>query len=605
MKPSNSLRFSSLSSLLVLSIFASVATANEDETAPLELLRTHVERLASPELEGRLTGSEGAAEAADYIAAQLKALGAVPLEGQSDFKIPFEFTAGTTDQGTTLVHGDERLGEGKVRALSFSEEGSAQGDVVFAGYGLKVPDSQDFGYDSYATLDVKDKIVLVLRYIPEDAEPEHKRAMARYSGLRYKALTAREAGAKALLVFTGPRSPNAGELVPMTFDTAASGSGLPAATVTGEVAAKLIAAAGKGSLEDLQTDLDSGNPHATGFATGAAVELDVKIKRERRQGFNVAGRVGGGKATDKPLVLLGAHYDHLGHGRMGNSLATGNEASDIHHGADDNASGVAAVLEAGRQLSDKELSRTIVLGFWSGEELGLLGSAAFIGDEAVSADDLAAYLNFDMVGRMRDNKLTLQAVGSSPIWPKLIEQTNVMAGFNLQTQDDPYLPTDSTTFNAARVPTLNFFTGSHDDYHKPSDLPERVNYEDLERVADFGARVAARLANNADSPVFKEVKRKREEGGSRDTVRAYTGTIPDYSSEIEGLLLGGVMAGGPAEEAGLLKGDVVVEFAGQKIANIYDYTYALDSVKVDVPIQVVVLRDGDRVEVTMTPRARK
>lgn len=587
---------------LTLTALPVAAFASKDSVGSLE---QHVTTLAAPELAGRMTGSPGAALAADYIAEQLAALGAEPLPGQDGFRIPFEFTAGTVDEGSTLSVGDAAFGEGAVQALSFSDAGGAEAEVVFAGYGLKVPDSQDFGYDSYATLDVRDKIVLVLRYIPEDAEPEHRQAMARYSGLRYKALTAREAGAKAILVVTGPRSPNAGELVPMTFDTAASGSGIPAASISGEVAEKLFAAAGKGSLEEVQKELDSGNPHATGFATGASAALDVKIHRERRQGYNVAGVLGDAERSDKRFLMLGAHYDHLGQGRSGNSLATGNEPSDIHYGADDNASGVAAVLEAGRQLKDRDLGRAVVLAFWSGEELGLLGSAAFAKDDVISEDELAAYLNFDMVGRMRDNRLMLQAVGSSPAWPKLLEQLNVRAGFDLQLQTDPYLPTDSSSFNGEEVPTLNFFTGSHDDYHKPSDVAERINYEDLERVAELGARLAARLADAETAPEFALVERQREDAGGRDTVRAYTGTIPDYGSEIEGLLLGGVMAGGPAEEAGLLKGDVIVEFAGQKITNIYDYTYALDAVKVDVPIQVVVLRDGERVEVTMVPRARK
>ena len=590
---------------LLLLLSCALAAASAFAGGGPEGLRHHIEALASPDLEGRLTGSDGARTAADYLAERLGEMGARPLPGQTGFKIGFEFTAGTTDTGTSLTVGDASFGEGEVRALSFSEEGIAEGDLVFAGYGLKVPDSQDFGYDSYATLDVEGKIVVVLRYFPEDAEPDHKRAMARYSGLRYKALTAREAGAKAIIVVAGPRSPNAGELVPMTFDTAASGSGIPAATITGAIAERLIASAGKGTLEEIQAGFDTGNPHAAGFDLGTTARLDIRIEREKRRGFNVAGALGAVKEVDKPFVVLGAHYDHLGRGRMGNSLLRGDEGTDIHHGADDNASGVAAVLEAGRLLAEQQLDRAIVLTFWSGEELGLLGSADFVDQGTLPPAELLAYLNFDMVGRMRDNRLTLQALGSSPVWRKLIEQANVMAGFDLQTQEDPYLPTDSTSFNKVSVPSINFFTGSHDDYHRPSDLPEKINYEDLDRVVDFAAKVASRLANLSEPPEFVEVERKREEGGGRDTVRAYTGTIPDYTSEVEGLLLGGVMAGGPADEAGLRQGDVIVEFAGQTIANIYDYTYALDAVKIDVPIEVVVVRGDERVTLTLVPRARK
>ena len=170
-------------------------------------------------------------------------------------------------------------------------------------------------------------------------------------------------------------------------------------------------------------------------------------------------------------------------------------------------------------------------------------------------------VNYDMVGRMRDNKLVLQAIGTSSIWPRLIEQTNVAVGFDIQASDDPYLPTDVMSFNQAEVPSINFFTGSHKEYHRPADRAELINFEDLERVAQFGAILTEKLANLDERPVFVKVTRTQQEGGSRDTVRAFTGTIPDYAAEVKGLLLSAVIEGGPAEEAGLRGGDVIVELA--------------------------------------------
>jgi C-terminal processing protease CtpA/Prc len=206
---------------------------------------------------------------------------------------------------------------------------------------------------------------------------------------------------------------------------------------------------------------------------------------------------------------------------------------------------------------------------------------------------------------MQSNKLVLQAVGSSDVWPRLIEQTNVPVGFDVQMSDDPYLPTDSMSFNQAEVPSLNFFTGSHREYHRPADRVELINFEDLERVVQFGALLTEKLANLDERPEFIKVARTTQEGGSRDSVRAFTGTIPDFASEVKGLRLSGVIEGGPAEEAGLRGGDVIVEFAGQTITNIYDYTYALDVVKVGEPIDVVYERDGERKKTTLTPRSRK
>ncbi|MDE2851589.1 MAG: M20/M25/M40 family metallo-hydrolase [Acidobacteriota bacterium] len=579
---------------------------------PRSALESHVTTLASPEFGGRLTGTEGEQRAAAYLAGQLAALGAEPLPGEDDLLLDFEFTSGARDTGSTIRIETEDGAAAfsdhtQIQALGFSDSTEVEGEVVFAGYGIRVPDSQDFGYDSYATLDVSGKIAVVLRYVPEDLEGEARSILNRYSGLRYKALTAREAGAVGLLVLTGPRSPNAGETIPMAFDTAAAGSGVAAASIGGDAANALFAGTGRG-LEEIQKSFDDGNPHNAGFQLpGVRVTLKTAIERERSTARNVVAVLPGGKAESlaKPWVVVGAHYDHLGRGRGGNSLARPDEKDAIHLGADDNASGTAAVLAAARQLREMGHDRNVALAFWSGEELGLLGSADFVDDAVIPADQIAAYVNLDMVGRVRDNRLTVQAVGSSPDWAGLVEAANVPVGFDLGMQTDPYLPTDTSSFNGAGIPTVNLFSGSHEDYHRPTDTADRINYDDLERVARFAALLTRRAANQAEPLEFARVERTLQQGGSRDTVRAYTGTIPDYASEVEGLLLGGVMEGGPAAEAGLEAGDVVVEFAGQKIANIYDYTYALDAVKIDEPIEVVYLRDGERHTTTLTPRARR
>jgi hypothetical protein len=217
---------------------------------------------------------------------------------------------------------------------------------------------------------------------------------------------------------------------------------------------------------------------------------------------------------------------------------------------------------------------------------------------------LSAYLNLDMVGRMADNKLSVQAVGTSPVWARLIEQGNVKAGFDLQLQADPFLPTDSAAFNQAGVPTLSFFTGTHPDYHKPSDTPEKIAYDDLERIVHFAADVARRTANLEEPPEFTKVEPSTPPG-SRDGLRVFTGTVPDYASGEKGLLLGGVTSGGPAEKAGLQKGDVIIEIAGQTIANVYDYTYALEILKIGEPTVVIYLRGGERRETTLIPAARR
>ena len=572
--------------------------------------RAHVETLASPRLEGRLAGSNGEKLASDYIVAELQKIGAKPLPGQRDYLLPFGFTAGTRDGGSRISVKGQTFGtQSEVRALSFSDNAEVSGDVVFAGYGIVVPDSQDFGYDSYATLDVKDKVVLVFRYFPEDADQKTRALLARYADLRYKAQAARQRGARALLVVTGPRSPNAGETIPMTFDTALAGSGIVAASISAPVAKAIFAAVPDKSLEAVQQSFDSGNPHVAGFAIpNSPVTVRAAVEREKRTGHNVAGYLPATApvtTTAKPWVAIGAHYDHLGHGEAGNSLAGKDETGKVHFGADDNASGASAVLGVGATLANQPRKRNVVLGFWSGEELGLIGSAAFAAAPPVPLDQLAAYLNFDMVGRMQDNKLTIQAAGTSPMWAKLIEQANIAAGFDVNVQSDPYQPTDVATFNGASVPCLSFFTGTHVDYHKPSDTPDKIDYEDLDRIVDFAAAIVRRIGDSAEAPQFTKVEQQLQSGGGRAGVRVFTGTIPDYATDAKGLLLSGVIGGGPAEQAGLTKGDVIVEIAGQTIANIYDYTYALELLKIGQPAKVVYMREGKRLETTLTPAARK
>jgi Zn-dependent M28 family amino/carboxypeptidase len=589
--------------LLALSLAALSAQAPATATGT----RGYVETLASERFGGREAGSAGEQQAGDYIAAQLARIGAHPLPGRQDVFMPFDFTAGSRDGGSQLSTGSQRFSApADVVALSFSDDASVSAPAVFAGYGIVVPQGQNFGYDSYATLDVKDKAVVVLRYFPEDADKEIKSILARYSDLRYKALAARQRGAKALLVVTGPRSPNAGQTVPITFDTALAGSGIPAASISGKAAAALF---GSRSLEAVQKEFDSGNPHAAGFALdGVTVELSTKLVREKRTARNVVAYLPATSpvtGVEKPWIVIGAHYDHLGLGKNGNSLASGADAGKPHVGADDNASGSAAVLAVADAFARRPVrKRNLVIALWSAEELGLIGSNAFVNAPPVPLNQVAAYLNFDMVGRMQDNKLAVQATGSSETWPSLIERANVAAGFNLNLQPDPYQPTDVATFNQASVPSLNFTTGAHLDYHKPSDTADKINYEDLDRIAEFATTITARLMESDQAPQYVKVEQSSQTV-NRTGVRVFTGTVPDYAADAKGLLLGGVIGGGPAEQAGLQKGDVIVEIAGQTIANIYDYTYALELLKIGESVKVVYMRGSDRRETTLTPAARK
>ena len=585
-------------------------------------IRQHIEFLADDALEGRMTGSEGAAQAAEHIATQFAHFNLKPVGDKSDYFQEFEFTAGRRIIAgenhfhiTRHKHGSEQIMEFGVeqnfQPLSFSRNGIVEGEVVFVGYGLFVPGELGEGYNAYTGLDVKDKIVVALRYVPEGVEPERRQELNRYAGLRYKAMQAREQGAKAFLVVAGPNSPNAGKLIPLDFDSSLADSGIVAASISDTVVNALFAPSGK-NLKDVQSGLDVENPHFLGQfpLPDVKVKIVVSVEKVKKTDQNVVALLPPSELTDDTeYVIVGAHYDHIGYGEIG-SLARKGEEGQIHNGADDNASGTAVVLELATTLSEayqkqpEKFRRGIIFALWSGEELGLIGSTHFVNHPIVPLDKIAAYINFDMVGRLRDNKLILQGVGSSSVWTKLIEKRNVPIGFNLTLQTDPYLPTDVTAFYPKEVPVLSFFTGGHEDYNRPTDDPEMLNYDGIERISDLAHGIVLDLISTAERPEYVRVERSQSEEGSRDTLRAYLGTIPDYTTEGTGVKLSGVRAGGPADKAGLQGGDVIVEFGGQEITNIYDYTYALDAVKIGEPVEVVVLRDGKRVKLTVTPEAR-
>ena len=596
-------------------VTATAGPATQAEITQADL-RTQVEWLAAEARGGRATGSEGARASAEWLAEYFRATGLNPIG--ADYFQPFEFEA-----GIKLVPGENRLTltrDGKevpaelekdFRPIPFSDSGEVEGDVIFAGYGLSVPeDGKGTSYNSYEGLDVKDKVVVVLRYVPEAVEPQRRAQLNRYAGLRYKAMMARERGARAVIFVNGPNSPGAGELIPISGDGTLAGSGVMAASISGALADSLFAASGK-KLKEVQSGLDNENPHAEGAfpLPGVKIKLHTGLEHVHKPDRNVLA-VLPPVGTDE-YIVVGAHYDHLGLGSTGSSLARSGEEGKVHAGADDNASGTATVMElaasiaAAASAERTTFRRGVIFALWSGEEIGIIGSARFVEKPPVPIDKIVAYVNFDMVGRLKENKLSVQAVGSSKVWRRLLEKRNVAAGFQLVMGEDPYLPTDVTSFYPKKIPVLNFFTGAHEDYHRPTDTAEKLDYAGTERIVKFAERIILDVVNAPERPDFSRVERKADGGGSRETLRAYLGTIPDYTTEVKGVKFSGVRAGSPAEKAGLQGGDVLVEFAGQKITNIYDYTYSLDAVKIGVAVKAVVEREGKRVEITVTPEARK
>ncbi len=584
-------------------------------------MRRQVEYLAADEREGRLTGSEGLLASAHYIAHYFRDIGLEPMDGASDYFYEFPFTSGAKvlPDETGLIISGLGSGENEVFELNrdftplpFSARGGGKGDLVFAGYGIEMTGGGAAPYHSYADLDVKDKIVVVLRYLPQDLPPERRRELRFGAGVRTKALSAADRGASAILIVIGPHSRKGGELIPFDFDRVFADAGIPVASISGELAERIFQAAGK-DLSAVQEALDQNNPHVeTAFPLdGVSARFYSGVEREESICRNVIGLLPAA-ASDKvdEYVMLGAHYDHIGRGEIG-SFARPGEEGEVHNGADDNASGtstimeIAAALVADSRKKPENFKRGIIFSLWSGEEIGLLGSTRFSEVPTVPLDRISAYVNFDMVGRLRDNRLIVQGVGSSPRWPALLEKKNVSAGFRLEIQSEPMFYTDIFPFYKSEIPTLSFFTGVHEEYNRPADKAATLDYDGMMRVGSFAKRIVLDLAAG-ERPIYTKADAPEERIAPTTSDRPYLGTVPDYvGGDNKGLLLSGVKEGGPAEKGGLRGGDIIVRFAGSDIANIRDFAGMLDVVKVGESVEVVVLRDGEEMTFSVVPEMRK
>ncbi|MFT4640573.1 MAG: Tol biopolymer transport system component [Verrucomicrobiales bacterium] len=603
-----------------------------DTTAPItvEDLTKHVTYLASEELEGRLTGTEGAKLATAYVAEAFAHLDLEPSGDQGSYFQEFDFTAGVDlgkNNQLTLTQKDDSTSYAAEKdwlPLTFSQTGDIEAaEIVFAGYGIEAPaetgeNGEKFDeYSSYFHLDVKDKWVLAFRYAPHKVEDAQRQRLARYSSLRFKAMLARQKGARGLLVVSGPNSKVKRELVRLTFDASLAGSGVAAMSISDALAQKLLDAAGK-DLKTLQDQLDTGEMSEGIPLEGLKLRATIDINEEKRRGRNVIAMLPGDSPNPhEPMIVIGAHVDHLGRTAGANSRAKEGEENAIHYGADDNASGTAGMLEIAQWITALKANgklnqkRSILFAAWSGEELGLLGSAHFtrswakmFGDEDAKLGGLfAACLNMDMIGRLRKS-LILQGVASSDRWPLEIEQRNIPIGLPIVTQNDTYIPTDATSFYVREVPILSAFTGAHDEYHTPRDTVNLINFEGAQKISKFMGLVLRSLVTSEDPPAYNEVARPENEE-NRGGLRVYLGTIPDYAQgDIEGVKLSGVRKGAPAAEAGMESGDIIIKLGGKQIKNIYDYTYTLGALSIGEKTEIVVKRSGEEKTFTIVPSSR-
>lgn len=583
--------------------------------APLiapEKLRRHVEYLASPAMKGRATGTPELNRAAKYIAGQFRRAGLQPASGKDYFQ-KFSVTVGAElgkEGRAALIRGGQSsalaAGEDYV-PLDLSDSGEARLPLVFAGYGITADEHR---YDDYLHFDVAGKAVIALRQEPQKNDEKSAfdgRQPTYHSAIFSKAVNARNHGARALILVNDQPGP-AEEDTLLRFGTAVDpeNSGLLVIQVKRAVVDAWLAPLGK-SLADLQKQIDEKLQPQSFYLPDAALDLRVEIRRIAGETQNVVGLLrGSDPKLAEEAIVIGAHYDHLGLGRRG-SLAP-SQAGQVHPGADDNASGTAALVEMAAALAARrsELRRSIVFIGFSGEELGLRGSSYYTKNPAWPLERTAAMLNLDMVGRPRDGKLTVGGMGTSPVFPEIIERANA-TGLQVSFSKSGYGNSDHSSFYVKNIPVLFFFSGLHADYHKPSDLPDRLLYADHARVTDLALRSALALATREERPAFVRVQEEQRPvtGGGGGGYGAYFGSIPDMGEEVNGVKFADVRDGSPAAKAGLKGGDILVEFAGKEIKNLYDFTYALRSHRPGETVKVTVLRGTERLTVDVTLEQRK
>lgn len=636
-----------------------------DEAADSEgRLRAWVGHLASDELEGRGVGTAGLDKAANYLADQFQSMGLkVDLIDGKPFQ-PFEITLNTElgDRGKnrlTLVKdgANEKVEVELEKAFSpmaIGGSGAISAPLVFVGYGIS---AKEYSYDDYEGLDVKGKVVVILRKEPQQKDEKsvfNGTKPSAYAPFQRKIQNAKEHGAAAIIfvndalelkqrsdmldkqwemaleAFEKAKQSNATgkEKVKVVADAATDvaevgkerlsdldtplglmgagddggSAGIPVLFCARKVVEPLIEQALGKSLATIEAEIDADLKPKSGVLGAWSAQGEVQLVQKKAQVKNVLAELPGEGPLAQETIVIGAHYDHLGMGGMG-SLAPW--TTEIHNGADDNGSGTATLLEMAKRLTSRpnKPKRRIVFMAFTGEERGLLGSAYYVRNPRFALESTVAMFNLDMVGRLSDDKLIVYGTGTAKEFDPLVDALGAKLGLKLTKHEGGFGPSDHSSFYAKKIPVLHLFTGTHSDYHRPSDDADKLNIVGMRKVADYLMECVDATNASEKRPEYVEIK-KVEMIGDGDSDRPYLGTIPDFASNGEGLALTGVAPGGPAAKAGVMGGDVIVQIGMTKIRGIEDLEVALRQNKPGDKVKISVKRGDKTLELEATLTAR-
>ena len=576
-------------SLFILFIVSCSSKFNPEIT--VDELKSDINYLASDSLKGRKAGEEGDRQAAEFIRSQFKDAGLNLLfdNGYQKFSL---VTSADIGKGNTLAIGEKTFEVKKdFLPYAFSANTLVTAPAVFAGYGLEI-DQNALQWNDYSGVEVKGKWVLALQGDPDMDNPQSP--FVQFSTERAKALIASDKNAAGLILVATQSYSAKDELSSLFFDKNSSRYSIPVIQVTRDIANQILAGTGEtvASLEERMLDKKA----SVVLNTSTEVTVNVNVLLKETQSENIVAMLAG---TDKNLkeeyVVVGAHFDHLGMGGPG----SGSRAVDtvaIHNGADDNASGVATILELAQKLaSEKQHRRSIIFVAFGAEEMGLIGSKAFTQNPPIDLEKVVAMFNFDMVGRLDTvtNALSIGGTKTAKETEDILNELN--PGFQLAFSEEGVGPSDHASFYLQNIPVFFISTGAHSDYHTPNDDSDLIHYNGLKKVADYGFALIKEVTNREQKLTFQEAgaKYQRSRGGR---FKVTLGIMPDYAGmEKRGMRIDAVTKGKPADKGGMKKGDIITAIDGKKVGNIYDYMSRLQTLESGQTISVDVLRDNNEI----------